>query len=142
MVMHIDSTTPQRPRRVLSPHLQIYRLPLTALLSISHRISGALLAAGFILGNFLLISAATNPQDFESITAALAQPFGKIAIAVWILLFNYHMVHGIRHLLWDLSLGFNRSRQTAFGVIEIISALLLTVLMVFAPYFLQPGTTP
>ena len=140
--MRTDSKTQPSPRRVLSPHLQIYRLPLTALLSISHRISGALLAAGFILGNLLLVTAATNLQIFEGITGWLSQPLGKLAITGWILLFNYHLVHGIRHLLWDLSLGFSRSKQTGLAALEIISALTLTVLMILAPGLLQSGSTP
>ena len=37
----------------ISPHLQIYRLPLTALLSITHRITGVILALGSLLGTGL-----------------------------------------------------------------------------------------
>jgi|APCry1669190288_1035285.scaffolds.fasta_scaffold01977_1 succinate dehydrogenase / fumarate reductase cytochrome b subunit len=140
--MHIDSKTHPRPRRVLSPHLQIYRLPLTALLSISHRISGALLAVGFILGNLLLVAAATNARTFELITGGLLHPMGRLAIAGWILLFNYHLVHGLRHLLWDLSLGFSRSKQTGFAVLELISAFTLTALMLLAPGLLESGSAP
>lgn len=140
--MNSDSTPQARPRRVLSPHLQIYRLPLTALLSISHRISGALLALGFIFGNFLLASAVTNPQGFETLTGWLTQPLGRLFLALWLLLFNYHLVHGVRHLLWDISLGFSRSKQTALGMTEILSALILTVLMVLAPWWTGSGNSP
>ena len=35
--------------RPLSPHLQVYRLPLPALMSISHRATGVLLAAGSLV---------------------------------------------------------------------------------------------
>ena len=37
----------------LTPHLQIYRLPLTAILSISHRLSGVIL--GFVYISFVFI---------------------------------------------------------------------------------------
>jgi len=140
--MRIDSKIPPSPRRVLSPHLQIYRLPLTALLSISHRITGAFLAIGFILGNLLLVTAATNARAFEEITDWLRHPMGRFAIAGWILCFNYHWVHGLRHLLWDLSLGFSRSKQTGLAVLEIFTALTLTVLMLLAPGLLPFGGTP
>lgn len=139
--MHIDSTTPLKPRRVLSPHLQIYRLPLTALLSISHRISGAFLALGFIFGNLLLVTAAINVPLFESLTEWLTHPFGRIFVAGWLVLFNFHLVHGVRHLFWDLSRGFTRSKQTTLGVIEIVSALILTLMMVLTPWLLETGGT-
>ena len=137
--MNSVSTQRPKPRRVLSPHLQIYRLPLTALLSITHRISGALLALGFIFGNLLLASAATNSRGFEALTGWLTQPVGRLFLAGWLLLFNYHMVHGVRHLLWDISLGFSRSKQTALGITEILAAGALTILMVFAPCWTGAG---
>lgn len=139
--MHSDISISQKPRRVLSPHLQIYRLPLTALLSISHRISGVLLALGFIFGNLLLATAATHGPLFESLTGWLNHPIGRLFVGGWLLLFNYHLVHGIRHLLWDISLGFCRSKQTFLGIAEIVSALILTTLMIFAPCWMGTGST-
>ena len=45
-------------RRPLSPHLQVYRLPLTAWLSITHRLTGVLLSLGLVLllGSLLAIA--------------------------------------------------------------------------------------
>lgn len=51
--------------RPLSPHLQVYRLPLTALLSISHRITGVLLAMGLLLLAGWLLAASVYPRNLR-----------------------------------------------------------------------------
>ncbi|MEK9706506.1 MAG: succinate dehydrogenase, cytochrome b556 subunit, partial [Alphaproteobacteria bacterium] len=43
--------------RPLSPHLQVYRLPLDAILSITHRITGVALSFGAVLLVYWLMSA-------------------------------------------------------------------------------------
>lgn len=140
--MPADSSRSQRTRTVLSPHLQIYRLPLTALLSITHRISGCLLAISFVLGNGLLAIAATDPQLFENITGWLARPMGLVSISALVLLFNYHLIHGVRHLFWDFGYGFSRSKQRVIGILEIVSALGMTALMLLAPSLLEAAAHP
>ena len=49
------------PEHPVSPHLQIYRLPLAAVLSISHRITGVLLTAAAVVFAFLIAAAAMLP---------------------------------------------------------------------------------
>ena len=53
-----------RPRP-LSPHLQIYKLPLPALMSISHRITGVALSSGTILLAMWLLCLAGGEQSFN-----------------------------------------------------------------------------
>ena len=50
-----------QPNRPLSPHLQIYRLPLLGILSITHRLAGIALSAGAVLLAYWLGSAAYGP---------------------------------------------------------------------------------
>ena len=52
-----DTQTRSRP---LSPHLQVYRWPITMVMSIGHRITGAALYFGTLLLVFLLLSAAAG----------------------------------------------------------------------------------
>lgn len=59
--------------RPLSPHLQVYRLPLTALMSISHRATGVALSVGTLLLAWWLIAAATGAKSSKPCRASLAR---------------------------------------------------------------------
>ena len=61
--------------RPLSPHLQVYRLPLNALLSISHRLTGVALSFGFVLLVVWLLGIAFLPTLFD-----LVQQFRSQAV--------------------------------------------------------------
>ena len=51
--------------RPLSPHLQIYKWPLTMALSICHRATGVALCVGTLLLTWWLVALAMGPQAFE-----------------------------------------------------------------------------
>jgi succinate dehydrogenase / fumarate reductase cytochrome b subunit len=53
--------------RPISPHLQIYKLPLTARLSISHRITGVFLSAGFVLFAAALLLISAGPDSYSAL---------------------------------------------------------------------------
>ena len=62
----------------ISPHLQIYRLPLTALVSIAHRITGVILAFGCLLLVWLLTAAAESAQSYQPLYNHLDSWYGQI----------------------------------------------------------------
>ena len=62
----------------VSPHLQIYRLPLTALLSIAHRITGVLLAIGSLLLTLILVAAAQGPEAYQSVMVHFHAWYGQV----------------------------------------------------------------
>lgn len=117
---------PVRPE-VLSPHLSVYRLPLTALLSISHRGSGVILIVSFVGANLLLGLAAASPTGLDRLIHLL--PPSLISLLRWglSLALAVHMTHGIRHLLWDLGLGFRRTQLTLWALAEILLIAALTL---------------
>ena len=137
--MPIDNPVHHLTRTALSPHLQIYRLPLTAWLSIAHRISGAILALVFVGLNGLITAAAIRPDIFEAATHWLEAPSGHSILFLTILLFNYHLVHGVRHLVWDMGHGFKKSSLTGLCLLEIGATLLLTCFAILAPELLAAG---
>jgi succinate dehydrogenase / fumarate reductase, cytochrome b subunit len=87
--------------RPLSPHLQVYRPQLTSVTSILHRFSGLLLSLGMVMVVAWLLALANGVQAFESVNAWLASPLGLILLVVWTVALFYHLLNGIRHLLWD-----------------------------------------
>jgi succinate dehydrogenase / fumarate reductase cytochrome b subunit len=112
--------------RPLSPHLQVYRLPLTALLSISHRITGVLLAMGLLLLAGWLLAASLNPAGFALIQSALGSLPGQVILWAWIYALVFHACHGIRHIVWDLGHGLDRDRLLRHNLIELFASVVLT----------------
>ena len=96
-------------KKPLSPHLQIYRLPLTAILSISHRLSGVILGFVYISFVFILLVLAFNVEMFNILLAYFNNFIGKIIVALASLTIFYHMTNGVRHMVWDLGYGFEKT---------------------------------
>ena len=76
-------STGKQVRRPLSPHLQVYRLPLTARLSILHRITGVGLAVGALVLVWWLVAAATSDGAYATVSAVLRSPIGYLALFAW-----------------------------------------------------------
>lgn len=91
--------------RPVSPHLQIYRLPLAALLSISHRITGVLLTAAAVLFAFLVAAAAFAPGLYDGAMGLLRSGFGRLFLIGWTFCLALHLCTGVRHLVWDTCAG-------------------------------------
>ena len=89
----------------VSPHLQIYRLPLAALLSISHRITGVLLAAAAVGFAFLVAAAAFAPALYDGAASLLRSLPGRLFLVGWTFCLALHLCAGIRHLVWDTGAG-------------------------------------
>ncbi len=115
--------------RPLSPHLQVYKLPLSAKLSILHRITGLALSGGavvLVLWLFSLAYASTLAVDIYHFFSTVV---GKIILMVWTFAFSYHFFNGIRHLFWDAGKGFEISQVNKSGWLVIIFALLSTAII-------------
>ncbi len=121
------STMSERP---LSPHLQIYRLPITAVLSITHRITGVILSAGLVLWAVFLMAVAAGEAQYASTQVVLDSTPGKLLLWAWIYALFFHLCHGIRHLVWDTVHGLERNTLNRDAYLEIGGSVLLT-LMVF-----------
>ena len=112
----------------LSPHLQIYRWQISSLLSITHRISGVinLLALIFILFWLLVLSFGEN--NYELFLISINSFFVKFILIGFTWSMSFHLLSGIRHLVWDLGYGFEIKTANISGVIVVIFSLVLTIL--------------
>ena len=113
--------------RPLSPHLQIYRLPFPALMSISHRATGILLAAGSLVLVWWLAAVASGPEAFAGAQALLGSIPGRVLLLVFTFALFYHSANGIRHLFWDAGLGLELRTAHASGVLVVVVATVLTL---------------
>ena len=118
--------------RPLSPHLQVYRWQITMLMSILHRASGIVLVAGAFGFAWWLLAVAAGGDAYASASACLASPLGRVALFGFSLAMVYHLLNGIRHLLWDAGRGFEipevyRSGYTVFALTVVFTALIWIV---------------
>jgi succinate dehydrogenase / fumarate reductase cytochrome b subunit len=114
--------------RPLSPHLQIYRLPLLAKLSISHRITGVGLAVGLLFLAYWLASAAAGPEAYAHAAGLIASPIGYLLLFGWSVALFFHLSNGIRHLLWDAGWGYELPQAYASARFVLAATVVLTVL--------------
>ncbi len=124
-------TTGDRP---LSPHLQVYRFQWTMALSILHRITGVALAVGALMLVCWLVALADGPAAYAAIESFLASWFGRLLMFGWTWSLIYHLLAGIRHLVWDTGHGFSLPAAQASGYIVAMGSVILTLLVWVAAY--------
>ena len=107
-----------------------YRLPVAGIVSILHRISGALM---FLIGLPLILwlfqESLISELGFERFRIAVGNPFIKLVLLAMIWAFCHHLVAGVRYLLLDNHVGLEKesAAKSAKAVIGISLALTLAV---------------
>ncbi len=112
--------------RPLSPHLQVYRPQITSVLSILHRTTGLALSAGLLVLAYWLVALAGGPVAYDQAAAILNLGWLKLCYAGWSFCFFFHLANGIRHLVWDLGLGFEPRQIRASGWTALVVAAAAT----------------
>ena len=115
-------------KRPLSPHIQIYKMPITAKLSILHRGTGVVLFIGLLLMIWVLTAAAGGVDSWQSMQSFLASWLGKFILFGFIFSLYYHLCNGIRHLMWDVGKGLSLESVHFSAPIVLIASLLLTLI--------------
>ena len=112
----------------LSPHLQIYRWHISSLLSIIHRIAGVINLLALILIFFWLLVLSFGASNYEIFLLMINSFIGKFILIGFSWSMNFHILSGIRHLVWDIGYGFEIKTANISGIIVIISSLVLTII--------------
>ena len=113
--------------RPTSPHLQIYKLPLTGIISITHRITGVLLSAGLVLVVMLFYTLAQGTDAYQAAQSFLNLWYVKVIYWGFIYALFFHFSHGVRHLVWDVGVGFAADKLHVYALIELGAAFVLTL---------------
>jgi succinate dehydrogenase / fumarate reductase cytochrome b subunit len=113
--------------RPLSPHLLVYRWQIGNSLSILHRLTGVALALGLLALCFWLMSLAGGPETYAAAARMFASPLGLLVLVGWTFAFLYHLLNGVRHLFWDIGVGFERTQRHASGWFVVLGSILLTL---------------
>jgi succinate dehydrogenase / fumarate reductase, cytochrome b subunit len=117
--------------RPLSPHLQVYRLPLAALISIFHRITGVGLTFGMLLLVWWVSSAAYGPDAYAAATGFIASPIGYVLLLGFSVALFFHLCNGVRHLFWDAGMNFEIVETKRTNVMVILGTIVLTAVSWF-----------
>ena len=95
-------------RRPLSPHLQVYRWPVTMAASILNRMTGIAISVGTLLMVWWLVAAATSPAAFATAQGFIGSWLGLLMLFGWTASLFYHTFAGLRHMAWDMGYGFDK----------------------------------
>ena len=114
-------------RHPTSPHIQIYRMPLTAVLSITHRATGVILAIGAILLIWVLTALSSGPESYAKVQPVLQSWFGYLVLFGITFSLYFHFCNGIRHLFWDVGMGFELETSDKTAKLAIVVSTILTI---------------
>jgi len=118
----------EKDQRPVSPHLQIYSLPLSAKLSILHRISGIVLFFSLGLMVLFLFVLSLGFPYWKVIAAVLDTKISLLFFFMLTYILYYHLCNGIRHLIWDYGKYMEKKHFVISGMMVIFSSLALTIL--------------
>ena len=119
-------TTNKTPRP-LSPHLQVYKLPLTAVMSITHRITGVSLAIGTLLVTAFFIAGASGEDHYNLVMSIATSAFGQVILFLWSAALYFHMCNGIRHMFFDTGKLLDKKTALRSNYCVIAAAIILTI---------------
>ena len=118
-------STPDRP---LSPHLSVYRWPITMTLSILHRGTGIAMSVGLVVLAAWLVAAASDGEEYARFVELMSSIVGRLFLIGWSFAFFYHLGNGIRHLVWDTGRGLEKHQANASAWFVLLFSLALTAI--------------
>jgi succinate dehydrogenase / fumarate reductase cytochrome b subunit len=127
--------------RPLSPHLSVYKFKYTLLTSILNRITGLALSLGLLLLAYWLTAVSRGAKAYQEAWPLLAHCVTKIVYAGLLVAFCYHLVAGVRHLVWDTAHGMEKAQAyRSSWLIAVVTAVLAIALgyFLFCPKGMPP----
>jgi succinate dehydrogenase / fumarate reductase, cytochrome b subunit len=120
--------------RPLSPHLQVYRWQITMTMSILHRVTGMALVVGALGLVWWLMAVAAGGESYARAARLLASPVGLVLLFGFSAALVYHLLNGIRHLLWDVGWGFEIPEVYRSGWTVAVLTMVFTALIWFVAW--------
>jgi len=93
--------------RPMSPHLQVYKISFTMMMSMMHRVSGFVLYLGSFLFLAWYISIFFGQESYNFVNQLFSFSIIKFSLFLFTWVFFHHLFGGIRHFIWDFGLGFD-----------------------------------
>lgn len=113
--------------RPISPHLQAYKLPLTGIISITHRMTGVLLSVGLVAFVYIVSAIAGGVTDYADMQAFINVWIIKLIYWGFVYALFFHLCHGVRHLIWDSGRSFDTKTLHSYALVELVASVTLTL---------------
>jgi succinate dehydrogenase / fumarate reductase cytochrome b subunit len=117
-----------KKNRPVNLDISTIQLPITAYVSILHRVSGVFLFAGVAVLLWMLDVSLSSPEGFEQVKAIGSSPVCQIILWTVLAGLAYHTVLGIRHLIMDFGVGESLEGGQTGAKIALAIAIVLIVL--------------
>lgn len=114
--------------RPVNLDISTIKLPVTAYVSILHRVSGVVLLAGVLILLWMLDTSLSSQEGFDSLKEILTAPFAKIVLWGVLAALAYHFVAGVRHLIMDMGVGESLEGGKLSAKIALFFSIVLIVL--------------
>ena len=111
--------------RPVNINLIAFRWPLTALLSITHRVTGVIIFAGVAILLYLLGLSLESEAGFTQAQDLVASPLGKLIVWVIVSGLLYHLVAGTKHLIMDWGVGETLAGAAIAGRLTLVVSIVL-----------------
>ena len=117
-----------KDNRPVNLDFKTLHLPLPAITSILHRISGVIVFGGVFVLLWLLSASLESESGFTDVQNWLAAPLVKVV--VWGILAGllYHLIAGVKHLVMDLGIGETlEGAKTGAKLVVVISVMAIVL---------------
>lgn len=117
-----------KDNRPVNLSLTAFRWPITALVSITHRVTGVALYGGVLILLWLLQESLASEEGFIATRDVLMNPVCKAILWLVLAALAYHTVMGIRHLIMDMGIGESLEGGRRGAVFAVVVAVICIVL--------------
>ena len=133
-----DTTQQQRPvyRNIHVSQLAAYRLPLAGIVSILHRVSGALMFLLLPFVIWLFDVSVTSEISYERFSSAFVAGIGfvpgwflKLVTLSLIWAYLHHSIAGVRHLWMDMTHSVSQAQGRMSAIVTLAASVLLTLVL-------------
>lgn len=115
-------------KRPVNLDISTIKLPITAYVSILHRVSGVFLFAGVAVLLWILDASLDSQDGFNSIRDLATNPVFQGVLWVVLAALSYHTVAGIRHLIMDMGVGESlKGGKTGAAIVLVIAIILIAL---------------
>jgi succinate dehydrogenase / fumarate reductase cytochrome b subunit len=107
-----------------------YKPQLTSLMSITHRASGVFLSVVTVpLLLWWLIAVSSGPEAYAAMLGSLGGWIGMLTVTASVLCLSFHLLNGIRHLVWDTGRALDIKTAYTSGWLVLIATVLLSAIL-------------